>query len=391
MQINVAWDVLGDSEKRRSYDISTLGHSAVPTDSHHKASQSTNPPQPHWQPPRSNTTSQEDAKAQAESQKKRQEWLDFERVQEQSIRQCRTRAKTLEADIAKFNLKIEENRTKLANDVPYWWNVLASMSPRLSEADKNELRRQNLDSDAAIRIKRVPLASERQRLQQLESELARRQTQENVRVARERQEKERKERLEREKAQAEAQRRWEEQAAKKRAEMEANMKAANERFAKEQAARQKKAAEEHAAMQAERARKKKQADADRERIQKLARERTAAAKAEAERNKSRGQPCRHRMWWDKIEGARDCGHCTKPLYKFALQCRGCQTIGCAECMRTLKAGRTPAIDHGSKGRRNKSNNTRPSRGKNSYGYEEPFSPPSLPNTSSYDDSYDWYD
>ena len=231
----MAWDTLGDYDKRREYDLETLLQNGCHNSTYQEAAQPTYPPRPQWQPPPPRLPTQEETRAKAESQKKRSEWLDWERLEEQHIRQCRMKVKTLESDIAAYNLKIEENRTKLADDIPYWWNVLASLTPRLSETEKNSLRRQNLDNDAAIRIKRVPLASSRLQLQRLEDELNRHRSQEELRLTRERYEKEQRDRLEREKAQAEAQRRYAEDLAKQRAEREARMKAANEEAARQQA------------------------------------------------------------------------------------------------------------------------------------------------------------
>ncbi|OCK83361.1 DnaJ-domain-containing protein [Lepidopterella palustris CBS 459.81] len=333
--INAAWDVLGNSCKRSEYDNIYHAQTNASTGSRPNASKPTTTAQSSWQPPRPSTTTQNNARAQAESQKKRQEWLNWEMLQEQSIRQCQKQVKALETDIAALSAKIKENRKKLANDAPYWWNVFASLSTRLSEAEKNELRRQILDSDAAIRIKQLPLDSEQSRLQRLKDDLSRRRDQENERVAAELKEKEKRERLAREKAEAEARRRYAEEYARQQAAMEAREKAAKEEAARAETARQK-----ENGRGAARAPK-----AESERLQRLAEKQMAKNKEEVKRRQTRKMLCRHNVWWNEVPGPHDCTHCTRPLYRFAYQCPGCKTIACASCRGTLKAGRTPSIDN----------------------------------------------
>lgn len=363
MQINVAWEVLGDAAKRREYDI--IYHPQV--NARPNTSEPSTTPQSSWQPPRPSTTTYNDARSQAESQKKRSEWLSWEWQQEQSIRRCQKDVNILETEIAALNAKILENRAKLTSDVPYWWNVLASLSQRLSEEEKNGIRRQNLDSEAAIRIKQPRLDREQSRLQQLKEELSRRREQENARLQAEQREKERRERLAREQAAAEARRRYEEQQrvareAREKAEAEsrrryeeqqrsareAREKAAREEAARREAAeaaRRKKLAEERAARDAafkrtqeEVARKARAATVERERREKRAKKQNQKA---AKQQTTTKMTCEHKVYWKKVMGHYECAHCTRSLFRFAYQCPRCSTIACAACMKTLKAGGTP--------------------------------------------------
>lgn len=399
-QLNEAWDVLGDSDKKREYDNKTRPQAGTYNQPQPKPPQPTPPQQPQSQAPQPDNISQEELRAKSESQKKRQEWLNWERLQEQSIRQSRIRVKALESEVAKLNAKIDENRKKLEKDVPYWWNVLASLSTRLTESEKNELRRETIQSEHAVKIKNAPLSRERSVLEELESALSRRRFQEEARLERERREQAQRERVRQEKAQAEAQRhhaeaaarKREEAAARQRAEAEAWAQAAHERDAadakraSERAAAREKQVKEHSRKQADarkareeaarrarehgqRARENAQracdnaqrAREDAQRIREQAqhtreqsqRTREAAQRAredfqrtrkQASHNHTHRSTCRHKKWWNKIDGRHDCQHCTKSLYKWALQCSGCQTIGCHECMRTLKGGGVPTVE-----------------------------------------------
>lgn len=328
-KINEAWETLGDSVKRRHYDNKTKPHADTSSGTHQKPAQSTPPPQQPKQP-----SEQEELRREAESQKRRKEWLDWEKRQEEAIRPCQARVKDLETDIAAFNEKIEENRKRLDNDIPYAWNIFAFLKPRLSENEKNELRRQNLNSEVAIRIKRILLDKERSRLSKLERELIRRHTQEEARLFEERHEKEKKARVEREKAKAEARRRHAAEQAKERAEREARDRARREAEARHWAARAKAAQEEALRQQAQRAR---------EAAARQQQEETAAkARQEAQaREWARKASCGHCMWWEKIDGTFTCAHCQWPRLKYAFRCTGCQTIACIGCKKTLKAGGTP--------------------------------------------------
>ncbi|CAO2656059.1 Nn.00g048620.m01.CDS01 [Neocucurbitaria sp. VM-36] len=397
--INVAWETLGDTNKRRDYDRCSGSQNHASTASHSKPSYPTNTPQSSWQPPRPSPPAPEDARAQAERLKKRQEWLNWEKLQEQNIRQCQIKINALQAEIAGLNAKVNENRAKLVDDAPYWWNMLASLTPRLSEKDKDDIRCQILGSEAAIRIKQIPLDREKSLLQQLQDELTRRRNQEYVRLAAEwkekasreqaarekaeaearrraaaeqaeRMEKVRKEQLAREKAQAEARRRAEAERARQRAAQESREKAAREEAIKAEAARLKRMADEQtekeatwkkltaefAAKQAamgkmaeERAKSKdyRTAQGTRESTSNAANAGTKHHKNKADEPKRRDTKsttsCKHKGWWVQIQGRHDCAHCTRPLHRFAYQCPGCATIACYSCREQLKAGITPSV------------------------------------------------
>ncbi|KAH7341146.1 hypothetical protein BKA66DRAFT_614956 [Pyrenochaeta sp. MPI-SDFR-AT-0127] len=304
-----------------------------------------------WQPPRPSTATQDDVRAQAESRRKRQEWLDWERIQEQHIRQCRNQVNSLKAAIALLDTSIELNRAKLKNDVPYWWNVFRS--PMLSEKEKSEIRRGILDNGAAMRIKQASLKREQSDLEKLDIELVQRKNQELIRLEVERVEKEKRARAAREKAGAEARQRAAAEHARQRAAQEAKAKAAREEAAKEEAARRERMAEVEEALKRHRETMEKEREKRVEEARK-ARQTQRQNYSYGGRNGSQHQghnqtpeiSCEHSGWWSKLEGRRDCPHCTGPCYTFALQCPGCATIACVACRPKLQAGRKPPLyDH----------------------------------------------
>ncbi|CAI9636186.1 unnamed protein product [Alternaria burnsii] len=117
--INAAWDILGDVDKRVEYDRSRPQPKA-PSSGSRSGPQPTSTQQPKYQAShRPDTTAQDEARAQAESDRKRREWLEFERYHEEQIRWCRNTIKPLDAEVDRLNATIDANRTRLANDVPY--------------------------------------------------------------------------------------------------------------------------------------------------------------------------------------------------------------------------------------------------------------------------------
>jgi hypothetical protein len=341
---------------------------------------------------------QDEARAQGESNKKRQEWLNFEKWQEQQIRQCQNAIKPYEVAIAALNAKIDKNRTMLANDVPYVWNVFSFMKTRLSEEEKNEIRLASIQAETVIRIKQIPLDIEKAKLRKLKEELAQKSSQEDLRLSNERADKERKERAAKERAERARQREkvrlQEEQEAKDRVAREASerarqeywkaeearMKAAREaqearnkaaREAAERLRQQQRAAQEARDKAAERERrehwKRRNEDLAKQQAEEAARQkeherqqkaeqkrRRRAAQAGQNANKSDAKArkpttkssgaCTHEGWWSKVQGRQECTYCTATLYKFAQQCPDCGTTSCDACRRILQAGGTPVVD-----------------------------------------------
>jgi len=257
----------------------------------------------------------------------------------EQIRRSRNIVKPLVAEIDRLNAIIDENRTRLANDVPYAWNVFAFLSKRLSDQEKSEIRLASINADNAIRIKQIPLNKATAQLNQLCDQLAQRRVQEEKRIAAEKAHKANMERLARERA-YEALR---QEQARQQAERNKAAQEAAERFRQQQA--------EQARESAERARKERAAweailkacqeeeeAQERLRKQEADKERTRRSN---ERNASFGN-CDHRCWWNKVEGYHICAHCTRPLFKFAEQCPSCNTIACASCRHILKTGGVPS-------------------------------------------------
>ena len=341
MQVNAAWEILGDVDKRVEYDRSRPQPKA-PSSGSRSGPQPTSTQQPKYQAsPRPDTTAQDEARAQAESDRKRREWLEFQRHQEEQIRQSRNIIKPLEAEIDRLNAIIDGNRTRLANDVPYAWNVFAFLSKRLSDQEKSEIRLASINADNAIRIKQIPLDKAKAQLKQLEDQLVQRKAQEEKRIAAEQARKANMERLARERA-YEVRR---QEQARQQAERNKAAQEAAERFRQQQA--------EQARESAERERKERAAceakwKAYQEEAQRVAQERFRKQEADKERTRTSNERntsfgnCKHRRWWNKIEGHHTCAHCTRPLFKFAEQCPSCSTIACASCRQTLKAGGVPS-------------------------------------------------
>lgn len=263
--------------------------------------------------------------------------------------------KAKEAEIAALNAKIEGQRAKLKDDIPYWWNVFASMSKRLSEEEKTVIRRAILDYGATISVKQVPLKSEQTHLQKLERELAQRKAQETQRLMFEQIEKERRERVAQEKANAEARQRAAAEYVRQKAAQEAKEKAAREEAVKREAARKQRMAEEEAA------RRKREAEIEADlgaywehhansgsynSGQYGKKTKGDSANRHRHHNHTSEMPCSHHGWWSKLQGRHECPHCTRPLYTFALQCPGCAIIACAACRPVLQAGGKPTMfDH----------------------------------------------
>ncbi|KAF1938612.1 DnaJ-domain-containing protein [Clathrospora elynae] len=406
--INVAWEALGDPVKRGEYDKTRPQPSASagsrPEPSKPKP---TSTAQPKRRPsPRPDTTAQDEARAKAQSNKNRQKWLDFEKIQEQSIRHCKKQVKPLQTDVAALNAKITTNREKLANDVPYKWNVFAFLTTRLSEQEKNELRSQSLNADAAIRIKRVPLDKVQAHLQRLESELVRRKEQEDMRLAAERDETARKECVAREKVEEEARRRVAQERARQHAAQEARDREAikeaeriRQEHARQRAAQEvKNKAAREVAVRARQERIRK-AEKMAEEEAKIEKERKKASRAGAQRYSTNGCSHMHKVWWEQVQGRYDCAHCKRLLYTFGYQCPVCATIACASCMHQLKSGRTPAVDNSHRDERRGHDHSARGSGRSTGGYDynhtpsydsypPPPSPPSYSNPHEYDGYWD---
>ncbi|KAH6873175.1 hypothetical protein BKA58DRAFT_439246 [Alternaria rosae] len=237
--INAAWEVLSDEAKRSEYDRTRPQQKASSSSSRPGPPPAATPQSRYQPPPRPDTTAQDEARAQAESNKKRQEWLNYEKAQEEQIRQCQNILKPLEAEVDRLNSKIDENRKTLASDVPYAWNVFSFLSKRLSEQEKSEIRLASINAENAIRIKQIPLEKARKQLSQLNDEFARRKDLEDTRLAAEKTERARKERLAREKAEEARQREW----ARQQAERNKVAQEAAERWKQEQAKQARETAE----------------------------------------------------------------------------------------------------------------------------------------------------
>ncbi|KAL7775491.1 hypothetical protein CFE70_009334 [Pyrenophora teres f. teres 0-1] len=279
---------------------------------------STDPPTPGYRPPPPppNTAAEEQARAEALSKAKRQEWLDYEKQQEQKIHEYRNIVKLLETEILALTSKIDENKAKLAESSP-------QKIP--------DLNMDTINASNAIRIKQAYLDKETARLKRLGNELEYRQACEEARLALE---------------QHFAKHAWASQTRAARATAEHEMqerarRQQSERFQKWQAQEQ------------ERKRKRKQ-------------EETAGSGVGEQQNtaqeperKTRARPkstqaaafaafckCRHKGWWAKVETQRACGYCARECTRILLKCPGCQVVACDMCRRVLVTGGTPEVGGG---------------------------------------------
>lgn len=192
----MAWETLSDTLKRGAYDLTRPKRAAVKPGTGRTATGkaetgkagrakagnaaagtprtgSTTPPRSSDQPPRPSKPTQ-DTKAREQSRKKRQEWLTWETLQEDSIRQCRKWVKSLRVDIATLSTKIVVHQEALAANVRHTWNGSSYNSTTMSKEDRDEIKQQLLDSQMAVRIKEASLQSEEARLHQLRGELLKR-------------------------------------------------------------------------------------------------------------------------------------------------------------------------------------------------------------------------
>jgi hypothetical protein len=46
--------------------------------------------------------------------------------------------------------------------------------------------------------------------------------------------------------------------------------------------------------------------------------------------------CKHRAWWNRVEGRFRCSCCAEDTRRFAFQCPGCKKIACASCRDDLR-------------------------------------------------------
>ncbi|KAI4693150.1 uncharacterized protein J4E88_001521 [Alternaria novae-zelandiae] len=149
--------LLKDASTRSEYDRSRLQRTASYSGSQPYAPPPAAPqPNPPWHPQRE-TPAQREARAQAESNRIRQEWLNYERSQKEQIRQCRNTVKSLETELEVLNEKVNDNRIKLASDRLSKLGISAFLSDGLSGQEKSEIRLATINAENAIRIKQTHL------------------------------------------------------------------------------------------------------------------------------------------------------------------------------------------------------------------------------------------
>ena len=219
MQINAAWEVLGDEVKRKEYDVTHLRpgaaetnppkpqstttpkpnrRSTTPSPSPQPSTQKNNPPKtqpepepkttpkPSYQPPSTpqpETTAQEEARAETLSNILRKEWLDFEKHQEDWIRGIQADIKSFERIIVRFRREITRFQSKLKKIRVRLMTKPSYRCRDLDEEEANDLRGWRTTAEHQIKLCQSDIEQRKKRIQQLKEELAKRRYEEYVRLS----------------------------------------------------------------------------------------------------------------------------------------------------------------------------------------------------------------
>lgn len=176
--------MLGDDKKRHEYNRHRHQNNQASAGQSGFASTA----QPEWGPTttssyRTYTTAAE--KAREESQRKRQEWIDFEKTQGEKIVRSRMWVHELENECARLKRRMQLDDLVLMNDGPQWRSSLSPIRDGLSEEAKQDLRKRVAALKSSIASKQVELNAANEQLSQHEKELAQRRQQEQARLAQE--------------------------------------------------------------------------------------------------------------------------------------------------------------------------------------------------------------
>ena len=294
--------------------------------------------------------------------KRRHEWFNWAKAQESQIEFKQRSITVLQRAIKELDRRDQADQ-EILERANSWWGYFTGLgSGKITASEKDKMEREKLQRAAARRIKEVQLKPLTDELRILEMEKQRR---EQIETTEQRLEEDRQARFQRAKEEAErhawAERMQQQVKAEKEARerREAEVRAEQARQDAEWVRQQTEQREKLARQQEENLRKVREQTEKSERRQK---ERQRKAREQVPLRGTRGgasntdgtQPetaqrqerrtdhskatCRHKYWWPKVEGHQVCAKCGQMQYRFVLECPGCDTRACNNCMRALKRG-----------------------------------------------------
>lgn len=329
------------------------------------------PPHPDYHrpptPPQPKTTAQNDTSTESCGNAECKKWLDFEKGQEDRIRKGLNSIKLLGGEIHELLVKVVEDSAKLEKAMVYVREASFYFSRKMSEEEKDKLNMECIDAQNAVMIKRLLLKRLKATNWKITDTLSKRSLQEHKRLSDEwtaqekREEAKKAEAAEKTREKAAARKHKEEKAEKERLrKLWAEQERQRKQEAREEAARQQARAEARKRTEADRAQARPYAEAaageKRGKTETRARDdfyrnfvkevlkKRRAANPEQARSQDRAkafESCKHKGWWEKVNGRRNCIYCTKTVYRFARRCPSCKIMSCDACRRVLQAGGTP--------------------------------------------------
>jgi hypothetical protein len=351
--IAAAWETLSNPDLRAKYDYEYRAFHTSPGQNAGTARNGTTRTQ-EWQWAQTNRRTTED-----DDIRETKEWNIWLRNHKIQVDEVQGQIKKLNSELEALHVmdKAYEEQKTNANS---WWNKLNpwGRSPP-TEEELQKMEQEYLQRMAARRVKEIKLTTLTARLKALQKEEKERsakesERQEKIRQERrreeyerrekERQERERVERERREEAWAEILRQHAERQEEERRERDRRDKERQKRE-KERQERERQEKEWAARLREQLLRQQRvQREADQEKNRKNSQTplkgSTSSHWNRTETFNSNAGPssCRHRVYWDKINGAQVCLHCQQMQYRFLYQCPNCSITGCAKCMKAMKKG-----------------------------------------------------
>ncbi|KAF1984873.1 DnaJ-domain-containing protein [Aulographum hederae CBS 113979] len=336
--LNAAWGVLSDPEQKINYDRDYQVHR---TSQPHASSETFTAKTNGWY------SANASPKAEDDEFRKQKEFKDWACAQSNKMEEIRVSLKKLNAELEDLAQK-DKSYEALVN--PYWdsW-IKRFFGGGLRVEDMEKEKEENIQRMATRRVKEAIVSRLNAQRDALMREKLRRTGKENERqekVRQSRQEKRSREAEEYVKEQQKAQERMEKEqaemfqrAAEKR---EAEKREAERQREEDRSERSRRRGEQQAAEEYER---RQEAASARERMR---REEQGRQQKNRESHRNSPQPrqsqhsaCRHKVFWDKVEGRQTCPHCQQLQYRFLYKCSVCETKGCAGCMKAMKNGGAP--------------------------------------------------
>jgi hypothetical protein len=360
----MAWEVLRDTNKKILYDATYTKTTSTPASTPKTSSQTPHP----TSAPNQTTNEQQ---AQAESARKRSEYLAWLRTHDMTISTASFKVNSIKSNIEALDKQDQEARAKLAQSQS-WWSYFMKQNT-LSDEEKLKMVNERLQRSAARTIKEERLKEAEGKLGSLKAERDRREAAENYRLGQERQRREEVERKERERMETLRKKAQEEYWRKVQEEQEASMKAEKEAMERRESER-KKAAAEAKRKQREveekfrQRQKQEEKEAESRRYQEAfpslqptwaqrtaaqtprqrpvhTRPNTTKSNRTTSKNASSSHSCLHKRFWGKELGRQECPQCEQMQYKFLLRCPDCLVEACVACMHKLRRESSSASDY----------------------------------------------